>query len=87
MDGVKGFKYETLKEVYSDGNGNYELVSDVAGKYASVDVGIPSFPLKNPKFEKSYKISKIYKDGHQTANCCSALIGEKTKYDFQLIPR
>jgi hypothetical protein len=87
VDGVQGFKYETLKQFYSDENGNYELVVEVPKKYGSVNVLVPFGSSNNPKFQKNFKGKKTYRNEKFTSNCCSAAIGQKTKYDFQLIPR
>jgi hypothetical protein len=87
IDGVRGFKHENLKEVYSTGDGSYELLVEVPRKYGSLDVSIPFFPVENAKYDKNYKGKKTYKNEQFTKNCCSASIGQKTKYDFQLISR
>ncbi|CAG5068215.1 hypothetical protein DYBT9623_00944 [Dyadobacter sp. CECT 9623] len=87
IDGVKGFRYETLKEMYSGKNGTYELVLEVPRKYSSVDVIIPFGSYVNPKFQKYYKDKLAVKNDKPTNDCCIATIGDKTKYDFQLIPR
>ncbi|KAA0991872.1 hypothetical protein [Dyadobacter aurulentus] len=87
IDGVKGFKYERLKQVYSGEDGGYELVVDVPRKYGSADIGIPFGLVDNPKYEKNYKDVNVEKNDKRTRNCCTASIGNKTKYDFQLIPK
>jgi hypothetical protein len=61
VDGVKGFKYETLKQVYSDENGKYELVVEVPKRFGSVDVAIPFGSLRNPKFQKNYTGANVKK--------------------------
>jgi hypothetical protein len=87
LDGVKGFKYETLKQVYSDEAGNYELVVEVPKKYGSVNILIPFGSMTNPKYQKNYKDFTLRKNDVATNNCCFATVGQKTKYDFQLITR
>lgn len=78
--------YETVGEVYSNQDGKYELVIDVPKKFQSAHLGVPNFPSKNQKFMKYYNGFIVQKDGKSTT-CCRAGIGEKTKYDFQLIPK
>ena len=85
--GVEFNRETTLKEAYSDKNGYYEMVVDVPKKYHSASSLIPALPIKNPKFERFYSGYDIQKNGKSTNNCCIAPIGEKTKYDFQLIPK
>ena len=87
IDGVKGFKYETLKQVYSGADGSYELVVDVPRKYGSANILIPFGLVDNPKFERNYEGFSLEKNDKPTRNCCTASIGNKTKYDFQLIPK
>ncbi|MCE7060921.1 hypothetical protein [Dyadobacter sp. CY343] len=87
IKGVDGFKYERLKEVYSGEDGSYELVVDVPRKYGSANVVVPFGSYDNPKYERNYKGKKTSKNDQFTNNCCKASIGDKTKYDFQLIPR
>ncbi|MCE7060923.1 hypothetical protein [Dyadobacter sp. CY343] len=87
IDGVKGFMYETLKEVYSGKDGSYELVVEVPRKYGSVNVLVPFGSFDNPKYDMNYKDVNVKKNEIATRNCCSASIGNKTKYDFRLIPK
>jgi len=85
--GVEYNRETTLKEAYSDKSGNYEMVIDVPKKYHSASSLIPALPIKNPRFERLYLGYDVFKNGERTSNCCTASIGEKTKYDFQLIPK
>jgi hypothetical protein len=87
VDVGRAFKYETLMQVYSGEDGSYELVVDVPRKYRLAYLNIPPDSYDNPKYDKSYKGLRTYKNGQFTEHCCSASIGNKTKYDFQLIPR
>ncbi|KAA0991871.1 carboxypeptidase regulatory-like domain-containing protein [Dyadobacter aurulentus] len=87
IKGAQGFKYERLKEVYSGKDGSYELVVDVPRKYGSANVTVPFGSYENPKYDKNYKGKRTFKNDQFTKNCCSASIGNKTKYDFQLIPK
>lgn len=87
VDGTKFLTHEQLKQVYSDENGNYELVVEVPRKFGSLDVGVPFFPVENAKYNRNYKGTYVKKNNIATNNCCSASIGQKTKYDFQLIPK
>ncbi|KAA0991870.1 hypothetical protein [Dyadobacter aurulentus] len=87
IDGVKGFKYETLKQVYSGEDGSYELVVDVPKRFSSTNIIIDTSPIDTAGSERPFKRIRIEKNGNRTSNCCFASIGEKTKYDFQLIPK
>jgi hypothetical protein len=87
ISGLEFYRATTLKEIYSDEQGNYEVVVDVPKKFDALNVIIPSFPTKNPKFQKNYNGYGIRKNDDPTNNCCMASVGEKTKYDFQLISK
>ena len=87
VQGIAFLKYESLKQVYSDKQGKYELVLDVPKKFNSVNVGIPFGLTDNPKYENNYSGNYIWKNDESTNNCCLAPIGEKTKYDFKLIAK
>jgi len=81
-------KERLLDAVYTDENGNYEMITDVPKGFSSLSVSSPFWPLKNPKFMMFYQgFSFIYKNDQQTNNCCNARVGERTKYDFKLMPR
>ena len=84
--GTKFLTYEELKHVYSDEQGKYEIVVDVPKKFGSTDVVVP-FGGDNKKYDKNYTGKYTEKDGKATNTCCSAIIGKKTKYDFELIPK
>lgn len=79
--------FKTLKTVYSDSLGNFEIVAEVPKKYSQTSVGVPWWPIENPKFQKYFKGFKIHKNDEPINDCCSAIVGEKTKYDFQLIAK
>ena len=87
IDGAKFLFQEPLKEVYSDDKGKYEITVEVPKKYNAVDVGIPFGLVDNPKYEKNYRGITVKKDGKETKNCCNAAVGNRTKYDFELIPK
>ena len=87
IKGAQGFKYERLKEVYSGKDGSYELVVDVPRKYGSANVTVPFGSYDNPKYDKNYKGKRTSKNDQFTKDCCAASIGNKTKYDFQLMPK
>jgi hypothetical protein len=81
-------KEKELSSVYSDENGNYEIVADVPKGYSSLSVNSPFLTFKNPKFMAFYiGFSAIYKNDVRTNNCCNATVGERTKYDFQLMAK
>ncbi|MEO6281862.1 MAG: carboxypeptidase-like regulatory domain-containing protein [Dyadobacter sp.] len=85
VQGVKDFKYVIQKETFSDKNGDYELVVEMPKEFSSAGLAIPF--VGNPKFTTKYLGFNLSKNGIKTSSCCSAIIGEKTKYDFQLIPK
>ncbi|CAG5068216.1 hypothetical protein DYBT9623_00945 [Dyadobacter sp. CECT 9623] len=87
IDGVKGFRYETLKQVSPNNVGSYELLVEVPKKFSSVNIIVDTSPVENVGVERPYKKLLVKKNDKSTNNCCSASIGEKTKYDFQLIPK
>ena len=87
MTGLKFHSATVLQEVYSDKNGKFEIVTEVPKKFSAINVEVPFLPVKNPKFENHYDGFGVKKDGVSTNDCCTASIGEKTKYDFQLIPK
>jgi hypothetical protein len=78
---------EVVKEIYTDENGDYELVIEAAKKYTALDIVIPYVPVENPKFQWNYDVDKVFKNDVRTNNCCMASIGGKTKWDFQLKPK
>lgn len=86
ISGLKFYYSTDLSKVYSDKNGNYNVLVDVPKNFTAVDVIIPSLS-ENYKFMKNFSGYRITKDGKPTNNCCTASVGEKTKYDFQLIPK
>lgn len=87
VQGLRYLTFETLNEVYTDEKGNYEVVTEVPKKFGSINVTVPFLLKENPKYQRNYKGKKSFKDGTATNNCCTASVGEKTKYDFQLIPK
>ena len=87
MTGLKFHSGTVIKEVYTGEDGNFEIVAEVPKKFSAINVEVPFLPVKNPKFENNYDGFGVKKDGVSTNNCCTASIGEKTKYDFQLIPK
>jgi hypothetical protein len=87
ISGVRSFHSEVIQSTYTDKDGHFELVTDVPRKYVAVNAGIPYFPLENPKYQEHYQIGKVFQNTRQTANCCNAPIGEKTQWDFELIPQ
>lgn len=78
---------EVLNSTYTDKNGEYEMVLDVPKKYIAINAGIPYFPVENPKYQEYYQISKVFQNGKQRSSCCDAAIGEKTQWDFDLMPQ
>ena len=86
LSGTKFLTYEDLKQVYSDENGKYEIVAEVPKKLGSSNVTVPH-GNDNPKYDKNYNGKHTERDGKATNTCCSAIIGKKTKYDFELIPK
>jgi hypothetical protein len=87
FDGIRGLRYDILKEVYSDQSGNYELIVEVLKKYSSVSAALPYSTYDNPKYMREFKSYYSLENGIKTGTCCPASIGKKTQYDFQLIPK
>jgi hypothetical protein len=87
VEGVQDFRYDRLKETFSHIDGRYEMVVEVPKHYSSVIVNVPYGKSENPKYMRDYVDFFVSKDGAKTNNCCSASVGRKTKYDFQLIPK
>ncbi|GLU55748.1 carboxypeptidase-like regulatory domain-containing protein [Dyadobacter frigoris] len=87
VNGAIFTRYDELKTVYTDSAGKYELLVDPPKKYSILTVNIPFYYIENPKFTVLYKGFKVKKDNVGTNECCYVTIGEKTNYDFQLIPR
>tara|TARA_R110002124_G_scaffold163437_1_gene330786 strand:+ start:612 stop:983 length:372 start_codon:yes stop_codon:yes gene_type:complete len=88
IHGLRGLTSEPMgKEIFSDKDGHYQLVMEVPKKFPGIDVGIPFGTSINPKFQKYYKGHITYNNEIETINCCRANIGQKTRYDFQLIAR
>jgi hypothetical protein len=85
--GVTGLKYDKLKEFYSNQNGGYEIMLDVPKEYSSLSIAIPFSNSLNPKFTNQYLGHYVFRNDVKTNDCCYAELGEKTKYDFQLIPK
>lgn len=87
VNGLVNFNEEELKTVYSDKLGNFELVVEVPKKFHAVDVIVPFYPVENPIYQTNYKGFTVQKNDESTDNCYTASVGEKAKYDFQLIPK
>jgi hypothetical protein len=87
IQGSKHVGYQIFDKQYTDEEGNYELVAEIPRKSKSTNVVIPFSLVENPKFQKDFKDYVIYKNDVRTNNCCNLSIGQKTKYDFQLIPK
>jgi hypothetical protein len=87
MSGMKFLDYEDLKTVYTDKQGHYELVVEVPKKFNPVNVVIPALPIENAKFLRMYKAYHVLKNDMAAGTCCYASVGEKTKYDYQLIAK
>jgi hypothetical protein len=85
--GTRALHVERLHSVYTDRDGNYEMMLDVSKRYDALDITLPYLPAENPKFEKSYKISKVFINGKRTTSCCMAIVGKKTQWDYELAPR
>ncbi|WP_141110401.1 hypothetical protein [Dyadobacter psychrophilus] len=85
--GMRYLTFEALQHTYSDSNGHFEMVIEVPKKFGTIDISVPFYPKENPKFQTKYKGKKSIKNDIATSNCCITPVGEKTKYDFQLIPK
>ena len=73
-----------IKETLTDSSGSYELAVDVPRKYHSP--GINLFFEQQELLDK-YLDFLVYENGVQKGSCCFVTIGEKTKYDFVLLPK
>jgi hypothetical protein len=87
VDGAQDFRYDRLKETFSNIDGSYEVVVEVPKHYSSVIVNVPYSTSKNPKYMRDYSDFFVSKDGAKTNDCCFGSVGRKTRYDFQLIPK
>jgi hypothetical protein len=85
--GLEWWYSTKLHSTYSDGNGNYEVLIEVPKKYDALDVTIPAYSEGNEKYYTQYKVKNILMDGKRVSSCCTASIGSKTRYDFELRPR
>jgi hypothetical protein len=87
VSGIEFYHSTNLSKVYSDKEGQYNILVDVPKKFDVVDVIITSSSPENTKYRKEFNGYKTKKDDALTNNCCTASVGQKTKYDFQLIPK
>ena len=85
--GMRYLNFESLNHTYSDLDGHFEMVIEVPKRFRSIDISVPFYPTKNPKYLDNYKGKQTTKNDVKTNNCCITTIGQKTKYDFQLIPK
>ena len=86
-EGVEWWRGTKLHSTYSAENGSYEILIEVPKKFDAIDVIIPAYSTGNEKYFSQYKVGKILKDGKQVGSCCTAAIGSKTQYDFELVVR
>ncbi|WP_157488038.1 hypothetical protein [Dyadobacter crusticola] len=87
FQGMKDLNLEILSSEFSDQKGEYDIVMEVPKKFTSINVTIPFFPAENSKYMRLFKTKRSTKNGQSTGNCCIAQIGEKTRYDFELIAK
>jgi hypothetical protein len=87
VQGVKGFIYRRLGQQYSDHKGEYEITLEVPKEFVAVNAAVPFSFDENPKLMRHFKDTIGSKSGKSTGNCCTAQIGEKTRYDFELIAK
>ncbi|WP_157488040.1 hypothetical protein [Dyadobacter crusticola] len=85
--GLRNLTYETITSKYSDESGEYEIAVEVPSKFTAANVTAPFLSLENPKYLRLFKDKISSKNGKSTGNCCIAQIGEKTRYDFELVPK
>jgi hypothetical protein len=84
--GVHFLSVERLQSTYTEKDGNYELVVNAPKRYNALTITIPYLPVQNPKFQESYRLDKVFRDGKRTGDCCSVTINQKTQWDFELAP-
>lgn len=87
VTGTVSFNGLPILETFTGKDGTYVVNLDVPKKYRALNAFIPEFSIANPKYYKSYKLSKLFRNGQQTHSRCFAEIGEKTQWDFELEPK
>jgi hypothetical protein len=85
--GVHFLSVESLQSTYTDKDGNYELVINAPKRYNALTMTVPYLPVQNPKFQESYRLDKVFRDGKRTGDCCPVTINQKTQWDFELAPK
>jgi hypothetical protein len=87
FSGIKGVSGGVpIQETLTDLNGSYELVVDVPRKYHSASIA-SSLDFEPLRSMYSSQNRLIYENDVQKASCCFVTIGEKTKYEFVLLPK
>ena len=74
-----------LETLLTDNSGNYTVTVEPGKQYSTIDVINQYF--NNPNLNDKYSSFIAIKDGQSIQQCCPANIGQKTEYDFKLIPK
>ncbi|GAB2766813.1 hypothetical protein GCM10027275_06120 [Rhabdobacter roseus] len=78
--GIKANRSTLLHELSTNQAGEFQLTFEVPRGYSRLDIGIPS--IENHQSQEIPRLISLYINGEETKDCCSTLIGKKTKYDF-----
>lgn len=65
-----------LASIYTDDNGDYDILLEVPKKYLTLSIFIPYDELHNPKYS-DYTLKSQTKGSHP-------MIGKKTQWDFEI---
>ncbi|NBB21357.1 hypothetical protein GVN20_18470 [Runella sp. CRIBMP] len=83
-NGIIASSGDKLTTVYTNAKGEYSVTLDVPKGYHSVQVFAKWY--SDTAFVNKYKNSTVTKNGRATRDCCRGELGQKTQYDFVLIP-
>ena len=72
-----------IGQASTNSKGEYELVIDVPKRYAKVSAVIHS---DYSSISNKYLEYEVFKDGVRHS-CCTLVLGEKTNYDFVMLPK
>ena len=72
-----------IGQANTNSKGEYELVIDVPKRYAKVSAVIHS---DYSSISNKYLEYEVFKDGVRHS-CCTLVLGEKTNYDFVMLPK
>lgn len=78
-------RLDELKHVFTDKEGKYSVTVEPGKRHSSVDVVNQYF--NDDKLNANYESYISTKNGQHITHCCPADIGQKTEYNFTLLPR